>query len=107
MHDFRERKNSFSDHIAMFSAAARNDDIDRLGSAFHSMEDDVFLQHAVLAEGSFAGFKNVKSAQLQALQEIFSKRTEVGTVAKASGRDAVTSCPPGTSRRWTRAMKPV
>ena len=88
MHDFRERENGLGDHIPVLSAAARNDDANRLGSAFHRVENDIFLQHAVLAKCRFSGFKNVKPAQFQLLQEVFPERAEIGAIAKAPGRDA-------------------
>ncbi len=37
--------------------------------AFHRVEDDVLLQHAVVAEGGLAGFKDVEAAQFQVTQE--------------------------------------
>ena len=86
--DFRERENGLGDDIAMFAATAGDDYFVRLDSPFHCVEDDILLQHVVLAEGGFSGFENVESAQFQMLQEVFTKRAEVGAIAKTPRSDA-------------------
>ena len=60
--DFREGKNGLGDVVAMLSAAAGDGEFVGLVPTLHRVEDDVFLQHTVIAEGGLAGFKNVKAA---------------------------------------------
>ncbi len=65
MDDFNEGKNGLGDVACMLAAAAGDEHFGGLVPALHGVEDDVFLKHAVLAEGSLAGFKDVESAQFQ------------------------------------------
>ena len=69
------------------ATAAGNNHFGRLGLAFYRMENDVFLQHAIIAEGCRPRFKNVNLLNGQAGQKIFAERAEIRSVAKASRSD--------------------
>jgi len=86
--DFGEGKDGLGDAVALLAAAAGHDHFAGLVAALHRVEDDVLLQHAVFAEGGFAGFEDVEAAQFQLAQEVFAERTEVRAIAKTPGRDA-------------------
>ena len=87
VNDFNEGKDPLGDYVAMLSAAAGDNDLAGLAPALHGMENDVLLQYAVVAKGGLSGFKNMKSAQFQVVQKVFTERAEVRAIAKTSWRD--------------------
>jgi hypothetical protein len=54
MNDFREWNFFRSNHVAMFAATAGNHQTWGLLVALYGMENNIFLQHAVFAEGCAA-----------------------------------------------------
>ena len=72
----------------MFAAAAGNHQLAGLLAAFDGMENNIFLQHTIIAEGRSARFKNMNPMNLQIGEKIFPERTKIGAVAKASRGDA-------------------
>src|ERR1051326_5228417 len=86
--DLSERKDRLGDVVAVFAATTGNDYFAELLTAFHRVEDNVLLQHAVLAEGGRARFENMDAAKLHLTQEIFPELAEVRAIAKTARRDA-------------------
>ena len=74
-------------HVATFSAAAGDDHFARLVPTLHRMENDVLLQHAVVAECGLSGFKHMEPPQFHAFQQVFAERSEVGSIAETPWRD--------------------
>ncbi len=54
MNDVSEGYDLLSNSVSILSAAAGNHNLTRLFPAPYGMEDDVFLQHTIIAEGGFA-----------------------------------------------------
>ena len=52
--DFGERKDGLGDAVAMLAAAGGDGEFVGLFPPLHGVEDDVLLQHAVVAEGGLA-----------------------------------------------------
>lgn len=86
--DFGEGKDGLGDDVAMLAAAAGDGEFAGLIPTLHGVEDDVLLQHTVVAKGGLAGFEDVEAAQLQMAQEVFAEWPEVRAVAKTPWCDA-------------------
>lgn len=96
--DFSERKNGLGDVVAVLAAAAGDGEFVGLAPALHGVEDDVFLQNVVVAEGGLPGFEDVETAEFQRAQKVFAEWAEVRAIAETPGRDA-DELASGTSRR--------
>ncbi len=55
--------------------------------SFNRVEDDVLLQHVVVAERLLPRLKDMKPIRRQCAQKVFAKWSEVRAIAEAPGRD--------------------
>src|SRR5258708_2618236 len=88
VNDLRERKDRLGNDAPMLSATAGNHHFAGLVSPFYCVEDNVLLQHAIIAEGCLSRIKDVDSAKLQVVQKVFAKRTEIRAIAKTPRCDS-------------------
>ena len=87
MDDFGEGNDGFTDVCTIFATATGDNDFVGWPTSLRNVEDNIFLKHAVAAEGGLAGLKNVKAAKLKMAQEIFAEWTKIGAITETPGRD--------------------